>query len=177
MIDPTGTAPWDALPGIDEIKDAAGSVVDKGRDAVSGVGNFVYENAGTISTVTSFAATGAYAFCAVSAGVGCGVGLALSATSTALSGVNAYRACFDGGGNCSGAVASLGFSAVGTGAGAIVQRRAAAALSNVFNSYAHSTYLWRQAAVIGGVTNGASGIFGLLTSFFPGGDSQEAAFC
>ncbi len=91
--------------------------------------------------------------------------------------MNAYRACFDGGGNCSGAVVSLGFSVAATGAGAIAQRRAASALYGVFNSYARDTYLWRQAGVIGGLTNGASGIVGLLSSFFPGGDSYEGAYC
>ncbi len=74
--DPLGLVPWDAV--TDLVGDRVDDVVDAGRS----VGNFVYENAGTLSTVASFAATGAYAFCAVSAGVGCGVGLALSATST-----------------------------------------------------------------------------------------------
>lgn len=84
---------------------------------------------------------------------------------------------FDGAGNCSGAVVSLGFSAFATGAGAIAQRRAASALYGVFNVYARDTYLWRQAGMIGGITNGASGIVGLLSSFFPGGDSYEGACC
>ncbi len=135
-------------------------------DAVWATGDFVYEHAGTLSTVASGLATVAYATCAVTAGVGCGVGLALSATSTVLAGVNTYRACVGGQGNCTDAVVGLGLSVVATGAGAVAQRAAAGSLGNVFNSYAGDIYLARQAGVIGGVANFIETVGVLATSFW-----------
>jgi RHS repeat-associated protein len=120
------------------------------------VGTFVYQNSGTLSTIASGLSTVAYATCAISAGIGCGLGLGLSAASTVLSGINTYRACYGGAGNCAAAAADFGISAVATVVGGAAQLYAANAISGMPNSYAQAIYLARQAGVIGGLASGIS---------------------
>ena len=149
MVDPLGLCSWYNLY----------------CEAVQPVGGWVYRNAGTLSTVTSALATAAYAGCALTEGIGCGVGLALSSASTALSGLNTYHACFGGAGGCAAAATSFGISGVATGLGFGLQNAAANQLSNVFNAYAKDIYLARQAGVIGASANGLSALAGLLSTY------------
>ena len=159
-----------------------GSITDTwhSRKAVgtvgSSVGDFVYQHAGTLSTIAAGLATVAYITCAATAGVGCAAGLVLSATSTVLSGVNTCRACFGGAGNCTAAAIGLGMGVFATGAGIWGQTAAAGALSNVFNSFTRDIFLARQAGVIGGTGNLISTLGGLVTGFWgSGGRVAEAA--
>jgi len=135
--------------------------------AVQADAGFVAQHASTLSTIASGLATVAYATCAFSGGIGCGAGLALSAASTALSGINAYRSCFGGAGDCTTAAIGFGISVVATGAGAFLQGAASSAL-NAANAYARDIYEARQAGVIGASTNGVSFLFGLASSVFGG---------
>ena len=128
------------------------------------------QNAGTLSTVASGLATVAYATCALTEGIGCGVGLALSATSTALAGVNTYHACLGGGGGCAQAAVSLGLSIVGTGAGIYAQNALAGGL-NMANAYARDIYLARQAGVVGAVGDGLQTLIGLASISFSWGQT------
>jgi len=129
---------------------------------------FVAQHAATLSTIASGLATVAYISCAATEGIGCGVGLALSSASTALSGINTYRACFGGAGGCASAATSFGLNALATGIGFGLQNAAAGGLANVFNSYARDVYLARQDGVIGGVVNGLSTTYSLLSNYARG---------
>jgi hypothetical protein len=140
---------------------AAGGVKTAAKDT----GSFVYQHASTLSTIASGLATVAYLSCAVTEGVGCGVGLLLSAASTGLAGVNTYRACFGGAGGCATAATSLGLSVVATGAGIGLQNAAEGGLANVFNAYSRDIYLARQAGVIGAGLNGLSTLYSLLSDY------------
>ena len=144
------------------------------KTAAVDTGQFVYNNSSTLSTIASGLATVAYASCAVTEGVGCGVGLALSATSTALSGLNTYRACFGGAGGCESAATSFGLGVVTTGVGFGLQSLGAGALGNVFNSYARDIYLARQAGVIGAGLNGLSTIYSGLSGYIFGSSGNPS---
>jgi RHS repeat-associated protein len=144
-------------------------------DAAVAAARLVYENSDSISTVASGLATLAYIGCAASAGIGCGVGLSLSATSTFFGGISAYRACYGGASGCAGAAGSLALSAVATGVGAYVQYRAAESVSGMFNSYARDIYTARQAGVIGALSNGTSTAGSLLFGRY--GTTEVASAC
>ena len=93
-------------------------------------------------------------------GATCALGLALSATSTAFAGLNSYRACLDGGGDCAGALVSLGLDIAVTGAGAAAGHAAEAGLDGIPNAYSADRYLLRQQQVIGGLSNAIGALSG-----------------
>ena len=109
-------------------------------------------------TVVSGLAAIAYVACPLTAGATCAVGLALSASSTALARLNSYRACLGGGGDCAGALVSLGLDIAVTGAGAAAGHAAEAGLDSIPNAYSADQYLLRQEQVIGGLSNAVSAL-------------------
>ena len=160
-VDPLGLWGWNPISDATQAwNDTGGKAVHATKVAAVDTGQFVYQHASTLSTIASGLATAAYISCAVTEGVGCGVGLALSAVSTSLAGVNTYRACFGGGGGCSSATVGLGLSVLATGTGAYLQGAASAAL-NADNAFARDIFLARQAGLIGAGANGLSSLYGL----------------
>ena len=114
--------------------------------------SWVTNNAGTIATITSALASIAYVTCAVTEGVGCGVGLALSTISTSVAGLETIHACESGSG-CAAAASNFGISVIATASGFGLERALASAL-NVENAYAESVFRARQAGVVGATLNG-----------------------
>ena len=100
----------------------------------------MYKHGAALSTIASGLAAVAYATCALTEGIGCGVGLGLSSSSTALSGVNTYRACFGGAGECTLAAVGLGTGVLATGSGLYLQGAAERALWGD-NAYAIDSFL------------------------------------
>jgi hypothetical protein len=135
------------------------------KTAAKATGTYVYQHAPALSTIASGLATVAYATCALTEGIGCGVGLGLSSISTALSGVNTYRACFGGAGECTAAAVGLGIGVLATGTGLYLQGAAERALYGD-NAYAIDSFLARQAGVIGAGANGVSFLYGAASSLF-----------
>ena len=129
---------------------------------VNAVGGFVVADAATLSTVASGLATISYLACAATEGIGCGLGLALSAASTALSGINTYHACIGLGWDCTSAEISFGVSLAATGMASYLQAAAADARSGMRNGYAQDIFLARQRGVISGAANGLSALYGLV---------------
>jgi hypothetical protein len=158
--------------------DRAAHDIRKGADAVgqgaTDVGRTVYRHSAVISTVTSAAAALSYGACAFTAGVGCGLGLALSGASAALAGISTYRACFGNSGSCAGASIALGTDLATFGVGAGVAAAGESAVGVVLNEYQLDLYMSRQEGAIGAVLNVLSGVTGYLTGFIGGSHSSTS---
>ena len=150
-----GTDPLGAITCPSWVGAGCGVVTDV-QNGISGAAkaaaSWVTDNAGTIATITSALASVAYVACAVTEGVGCGVGFALSLISTSASGLETVHACTDGSG-CAAAAANFGISVVVTVTGFGLQRALASSLS-AENAYAEAIYRARQAGVVGSTLNG-----------------------
>jgi RHS repeat-associated protein len=150
MVDSLGTITCPSWLGA-----GCGVVTDVQNGISAGVkaaASWVTNNAGTIATITSALATIAYVSCAVTEGVGCGVGLALSTISTSVSGLEAVHACTSGSG-CAAAAANFGISLVATVSGIGLEKALASSL-NVENAYSEAIFRARQAGVVGATLNG-----------------------
>ncbi len=161
-VDPLGLWGWNPVSDVTQAwNDTGGKAVHAVKVAAVDTGDFVYEHASTLSAVASGLATIAYISCAFTEGIGCGVGLAFSAISTSLSGINTYRACFGGQGGCSTAAVGFGLSILATATGVYLQG-AAASLLEADNAFARDIFLARQAGLIGAGVNGLSSLYDLV---------------